>query len=94
MKSSDEEDVAFAGLDRVERHARRLQRGRAVAVHRRRGDGVRDPGEERAGPTDVDLCAADGTADDVVDLSRIDPCLGDGGFHGARQEVIRTNIGE
>ena len=73
LDAAGDEDVALAGLDRVRRHADRLQRRRAVAVHR---DARRvDAREERGDPGDVRARLAGGLAaapDDVLDLRGIE----------------------
>src|SRR4029079_16943051 len=73
LHATRDEDVALAGLDRVRSHADRLQRRRAVPVHRHAG--YVDAGDERGDAPDVRarfpgrLAAA---PDDVFDLRGVE----------------------
>jgi hypothetical protein len=53
LDAGGDEDVALAGLDRVEGHPDRLQAGGAEAVHRRPGDVLRQARQQRRAARDV-----------------------------------------
>ena len=74
LDAGGHEDVALACLDGVGRHADRLQRRRAVAVHHDAWH-IGEPGEQRRDPTDVVAGLTSGRAaaqDDVFHELRIE----------------------
>jgi hypothetical protein len=74
LHTSRHEHVALAGPNRVRRHADRLERGGAIAVHRHPRDAV-EPGQEGHDAGEIEprlACRLPVAEDQVLDLRRVE----------------------